>query len=145
MKKYNPIHAKLYIDVIFNNNVMQCLYKQNQFDINGKRIIQKEDLSDDFEFSQKDKYLVEKNIYEMQILNNYIKIQKKVLEKHQKSGNYDAYNIIKNSLNTVCEFKKDFDDWFNENRIFFAKIFFILNNNFTNSNTFFKCSFSNTS
>ena len=73
MKKYNPIHAKLYIDVICNNNVMQCLYKQNQFDISGKRIIQKEHLSDDFEFSQKDKYLLEKNINEMQILNNYIK------------------------------------------------------------------------
>ena len=53
----------------------------------------------------------------MQILNNYIKTHKRVLEKHQKAGNYDACNIITNSLDMVCEFKKDFDDWFNSNKI----------------------------
>ena len=117
MKKRIPIHAKLYIDVISNNNVIQYLYKQNQFDISGNRIVQRKTISDDFDCSQKHKYLVKKNINEMQILNNYIKTQKMALDKHQKAGNYDACNIIKNSLDMVCEFKKDFDDWFKENRI----------------------------
>ena len=56
MKK-KPIHAKLYVDVIFNNNIIQYLYKQNQFDISGKRILQKENISNDLDVSQKDKYL----------------------------------------------------------------------------------------
>jgi len=116
MKRKGPVHAKLYVDVIIKHDNIECFYKQNKFDNNGNRVLEKEVKNDDFEFNQKNEYLIKKNMNEFQILNNYLKIQKMVLEKHEKARNYDAYNIVKNSINLICEFKNEFDSWFKEYR-----------------------------
>ena len=45
-------------------------------------------------------------------LENFINIQKKVLNKHQKARNYDAENIVKTSIMLMEDFKSEFDSWF---------------------------------
>ena len=116
MKKKHLVHAKLYIDVIISDNGVQYLYKQNKFDKNGDRTVLKEVLNKVFDLGQKEKYLFEKNIIEAQKLDNYLKTQKRVLEKHQKARNYDASIIVKNSIDTIADFKNDFDIWFKKNK-----------------------------
>ena len=69
-----------------------------------------------FKSFDKKQYLYDKNTKELQILKNYIKTQKKVLQKHQKARNYDACSIVKNSLELIFDFKKDFDTWFKKNK-----------------------------
>ena len=116
MKKKKPIHAKLFVNAFLNDGFIEHFYKQNTFDNKGGRIILKEVVSYDFEMFYKKQYLYNKNTKELQILKNYIKTQKKVLQKHQKARNYDAYNIVKNSLELIFDFKKDFDTWFEKNK-----------------------------
>ena len=50
-------------------------------------------------------------------LENFIKMQKKVLNKHQISRNYDAENIVKTSIVLMEDFKSKFDNWFKKNKI----------------------------
>ena len=40
---------------------------------------------------------------------------KKVLQKHEKTGNYDACRIVDYSINEMLKFKKEFNEWFLEN------------------------------
>ena len=115
MKKKTPTHAKLFIDVSFNTNLIKHFYKQNAFDNKGERVVLEEIVDSNFKSFDKTQYLYEKNKEELKILNNYIKTQKRVLEKHQKARNYDACNIVKNSLDVIFDFKKDFDTWFKKN------------------------------
>jgi len=115
LKKKIPTHAKLFIDVSFSENLIKHFYKQNTFDNKGQRVVVEETINLTFESFDKTQYLYEKNKQELQILNNYIKTQKRVLEKHQKARNYDACNIVKNSLDVIFDFKKDFNIWFKKN------------------------------
>jgi len=114
MKKKSPVHPKLYQNIIESNNTSVFYYISNLFDDSNKRIVQLE-VRNEINFNKKT-YLFKENTIQFEILKKYLKIQKKVLEKRKKTGNYDAYKIIKNSINTIIDFKNEFDDWFKENK-----------------------------
>ena len=61
--------------------------------------------------------LINKNKEQLLILEKYIKIQKKVLDKHEKSGNYDACRIVKYSILQMNKFKQDFEFWLKNNTL----------------------------
>ena len=116
MKKKQSIHAKLYVDIVSYNSFYKYLYRQNKFNQSGDRIIEEEISNNFIDLKNIKDYLMNKNLKEYQKLKNYIKTQKKVLEKHQKARNYDAVNTLKVSIKTVDEFKNEFDDWFIKNK-----------------------------
>ena len=107
MKTKKPVHPKLYIDKVEKNNIIELKYVQNSYNSSGKRIIEIQIIND-----YKDINLIEENLKQLEILKNYIKIQKRVLEKRQKAGNYDAANIVESSISNMNEFKNDFENWF---------------------------------
>ena len=57
------------------------------------------------------------NEEEFKKLIKYIKIQKKALEKHQKSGNYDSSKIVGSSILLMEEFKSIFENWFKDKKL----------------------------
>ena len=110
MKKKHP---KLYLNIVLDNNNHLISYMSNKFDNTGERFIEKENLSVTIHNINKVDYLISKNKKELTKLNNYLKTQKKVLDKYKKAGNYDTVNVIQNSIKTMNEFKKEFKNWFN--------------------------------
>ena len=115
MKKKNPIHPKLFIKVDIDKSLI--FFKQNKFNQNGNRLIQNESLNQSIQSSNPAFLLMNKNKEQLLILEKYIKIQKKVLDKHEKSGNYDACRIVKYSILQMDKFKQDFESWFKNNRL----------------------------
>tara|TARA_B100000029_G_C17228118_1_gene834331 strand:- start:161 stop:514 length:354 start_codon:yes stop_codon:yes gene_type:complete len=113
MKYKNPIHPKLYLSVLQEGRTFYLNYKYNVFNDQGNRIILNE-IIDASSFNTLS-CLVEKNLKQIDILKKYIKIQKMVLHKHQKSRNYDACKIVKSSINEMLSFEKEFKDWFLDN------------------------------
>ena len=111
MKTKKPVHPKLYIDKVEKNNIIELKYVQNSYNSSGKRIIESQIIND-----YKDINLIEENLKQLEILKNYIKIQKRVLEKHQKSRNYDAIKILKQSILHMQEFEDEINSWFEKNR-----------------------------
>jgi len=113
VKKKNPTHPRLYLDLSINKNIVNFYYLENQFDKQGKRIILQESKTLNDIFDTIDSYLLKINQFEYRNLIKYIEIQKKVLEKHQKSGNYNACQVVKESILLMKKFKSDFENWFN--------------------------------
>jgi len=113
MKKKNPIHPKLFVKVDIDKSLI--FFKQNQFNQNGNRLIQNEPLNQSIQSNNPAFLLMNKNKEQLLILKKYIKIQKKVLDKHEKSGNYDACRIVKYSILQMNKFKQDFESWFKNN------------------------------
>ena len=114
MKKKNPVHPKLYQDIIDANDSSIFYYVSNLFDDSNKRIIQKE-VRNKINGSKKS-YLYKENTIQFEILKKYLIVQKKVLEKRKKARNYDACKIIESSINTITDFKNEFDLWFEQNK-----------------------------
>ena len=112
MKKRGPIHPKLYLDILKDNNYL--LYKKNLFDDTGNRIVEKE-LLDINEITDK-KILYKKNLEQFEILKKYLLIQKKVLDKHKKDRNYDSCKVVKSSIEVMVSFKDEFEIWFKKNK-----------------------------
>lgn len=108
MRKKQPVHPKLYIKeelIKSSNKIYQ--YLSNDF-IDSERVIKEEvEIT-----NQNDNSIYKKNQMEYKKLENFINIQKKVLNKHQKARNYDAENIVKGSIMLMEEFKSEFDSWF---------------------------------
>tara|TARA_Y100000994_G_C15452906_1_gene343397 strand:+ start:106 stop:468 length:363 start_codon:yes stop_codon:yes gene_type:complete len=113
VKKKKPIHPRLFIKAdYFNKTKIILFYKSNKFNSDGSRLIEEDifeeaDLNSSFE-----DYLIEINKVEHAKLKKYIKIQKIVLEKREKTRNYDAVKIIKSSIEEMLNFKSDFESWF---------------------------------
>lgn len=106
MKKNEIEHPKLYFNYILKNNEIELSFYSNKIDNTGKRIAQKEKIS-------KDKLLTR---YPLKHLNEieynklliYILRQEKVLESYRRKGFKEHYNIVKESLNVMYEFKNQF-------------------------------------
>ena len=104
MKKKNPMHPKYYVDVI--REYKDCVlvsYLSNRFNDNGDRILQKEEVCNDFFHS--DDIIEEMNRLELIAVNKYIAIQKKMLEHHKKKENVDSVKIVKNSIKMMENFR----------------------------------------
>jgi hypothetical protein len=99
MRKKQPVHPKLYIKeelIKSSNKIYQ--YLSNDF-IDSERVIKEEvEIT-----NQNDNSIYKKNQMEYKKLENFINIQKKVLNKHQKARNYDA-----EILNEYEKLKKSF-------------------------------------
>ena len=113
MKKKQPIHPRLYTQFEICDNMIELYYFDNNFDSSGQRILSSESRKSDFKIHYLDSILRDINEEEFKKLIKYIKIQKKALEKHQKSGNYNACQVVKESILLMKKFKSDFENWFN--------------------------------
>ena len=116
MKKRKPLHPRLFISFDYLDQSKQkiiLLYKSNRFTPNGSRKIEEDIVeSNIFNNSLSDDFLVELNKKEFTKLKKYVKIQKIVLDKREKTRNYDAVKIIKSSIKEMLNFKSDFESWF---------------------------------
>ncbi len=112
MKKKQPVHPRLYTQFEISDNMIELYYFDNKFDSNGQRILSSESRKLNFKVHYFDSLLNDINKDEFKKLTKYIKIQKKALEKHQKSGNYDSSKIVGSSILFMEEFKSIFENWF---------------------------------
>ena len=96
----------------YSGDKMNLSFVNNTFDGNGSRLINNELISLVKDITSSRDYLRYLNKIEYDKLIKYIEIQKKVLEKYQKSGNYDSSKIVKSSIILMEEFKANFDKWF---------------------------------
>ena len=113
MKKKQPVHPKLYIkEELVESSSKIYQYLSNDF-IDSERVIKEEvEIT-----NQNDDSIYKKNQIEYKKLENFINIQKKVLNNHQKTRNYDAENIVKTSIILMEDFKNKFDNWFKKNKV----------------------------
>ena len=100
--------------IFFKNDECLINYLDNDFNSKGERITKTEILSNPIPRKDHLDYLRTNNQKELNKLDNFLKTQKKVLEKYKKAGNYDRVKIIENSMNMLNEFKRDFDDYLKE-------------------------------
>ena len=114
MIKKKPQHPKLYLKQLVKNNYTKLTYIQNLFNSSGERIIESEIIDNNTIVDAID--LIDENKKQLKILNNYINIQKRVLEKHQKSRNYDAVEIVRESILLMHDFEKEINNWILNNR-----------------------------
>ena len=116
MKKRKPLHPRLFVKFDYFDQTKEKIilsYKSNRFNSDGSRKIEEDIVeSNTFNNSLSDDFLVELNDNEFTKLKKYIKIQKIVLEKREKTRNYDAVKIIKSSIEEMLNFKSDFESWF---------------------------------
>ena len=106
MKKKEIDHPKLYFDYILKNNEIELSFYSNKINYNGKRIVQKEKIGTD-KLPTND-LLKHLNEIEYNKLLIYILRQEKVLESYRRKGFKEHYNIVKESLNVMHEFKNQF-------------------------------------
>ena len=115
VKKKQPIHPRLYISVKIDSDKVIHSYVSNFFDENNNRIVSSESGNIDKNVAYDLKYLTSKNETEYTKLKKYVKIQKNVLEKHQKARNYDSCKVVESSILLMNEFKQEFEFWFKDN------------------------------
>ena len=115
MKKRRPTHPKLYIDLKVKDGHNIFYFLSNVFNDHSSREIQKESIN--LICDNKNVCLFEKNKEQYDILKKYLVIQKKVLEKRKKDGNYEAYKIIKSSIKAMNDFENEFIIWFEKNKL----------------------------
>ena len=115
VKKKQPIHPRLYISVKIDSDKVIHSYVSNFFDENNNRIVSSESDNVDKNVAYDLKYLSSKNETEYTKLKKYVKIQKNVLEKHQKARNYDSCKVVESSILLMNEFKQEFEFWFKDN------------------------------
>ena len=115
VKKKQPIHPRLYISVKIDSDKVIHSYVSNFFDENNNRVVSSESDNIDKNVAYDSKYLTSKNETEYTKLKKYVKIQKNVLEKHQKARNYDSCKVVESSILLMNEFKQEFEFWFKDN------------------------------
>ena len=115
VKKKQPIHPRLYISVKIDSDKVIHSYVSNFFDENNNRVVSSESGNIDKNVAYDLKYLTSKNETEYTKLKKYVKIQKNVLEKHQKARNYDSCKVVESSILLMNEFKQEFEFWFKDN------------------------------
>ena len=113
MKRKRINHPKLYLEIIFNDSKSFITFVSNRFDEKGNRVIENESIENDIFSEDTTSYLIRENTKQLEILIKFLRIQKIVLDKYKKVGNYDTVKVVENSIETMNEFKKEFDDWFN--------------------------------
>ena len=117
MKKKKTSHPKLFTNIEIENSLATLFFIDNKFNQNGERLINNEIIQIDNKIDCVKSYIFNKNKEEYYNLIKYIIIQKKVLKKHQKSGNYDSSRVVESSILVMEKFKNEFDDWFKVNKV----------------------------
>ena len=112
MKKKKLSHPRLFTDIKIENSLATMFFVENKFNQKGERLINNEIIEIDNEIDCIKSYIFKKNEKEYYNLIKYIKIQKKVLEKHEKARNYDVCKIVKSSIELLNDFDEEFNDWF---------------------------------
>ena len=116
MKKKQPMHPRLYVDFSIKSSKILYKYYSNEIDSKNQRILKEEfESNSDLQPNYDNCLIFKKNEIEYGKLKKYIKVQKKVLEKHQKSRNYDSCRVVESSILLMEEFKNSFKNWFLEN------------------------------
>ena len=115
VKKKQLIHPRLFTRLDLNKNILTLFFKDNRFNEKGERLLTTEIREISNKIDSSTTYLFEKNELEYQNLIKYIKIQKRVLEKHQKLRNYDSRKVVESSILLMEKFKTDFEEWFKNN------------------------------
>ena len=112
MKSKDSKHPKLYLKILNQNKELITVeYKDNNFGLDGERIVKVEQIILDKEYQNysKDIEILNKlNKQEKVKLNHYIKVQNKVLEYHKKNKNYDSVDTVIESIKIMELFKKEF-------------------------------------
>ena len=106
MKKKDIQHPKLYFDFKHTNNGIELFYYANQLDMNGKRIIQSSLKLHLNSFSQEELYMLNQKQYSKLLI--YISRQEKVMNSYLNKGLNNQYEIVKESLTLMYNFKNDF-------------------------------------
>ena len=109
MKTKHPKHPKLYFNYEIQDSQVKLFYYCNQLNAKGDRISKTEFL-DSISFS--DKELIKLNKEEYQNLLIYINRQEKVLNNYLRKDSKEQYNIVKESLSLMYDFKKIFNELF---------------------------------
>jgi len=117
MKKKKLYHPKLFTNIEIKDNCITLFFVENTFNEYGKRLVNDNTIQIDDKINCVQTYILNKNEIEYDSLIKYIKIQKKVLQKHQKARNYDSSRVVKYSILVMENFKDEFDDWFKINRV----------------------------
>jgi hypothetical protein len=110
MKKKQYHHPRIYLKILDKNKSGILLeYKDNEFDEFGDRTIKRCELSlpksfDNLSnnFSQ---ILNKLNDEELLKIDNYLKMQYKVLAHHKKNNNHDAFRVVLDSIELIKNFK----------------------------------------
>ena len=106
MKKKDINHPKLYFDYKIINNGVELLYYSNNLDSSGRRLVNTITL-DSYSFSKEKILELNKNEYKNLLI--YISRQEKIMNHYFKKKLYEQYNIVKESLSLMYNFKKEFD------------------------------------
>ena len=117
MKRKPHEHPKFFLNASIEGDNICLLFQQNQFDEDSQRIILKEKINKNSIDLELEEYLTVLNKNEYIKLKKYLHVQKRVLHKHEKSRNYDACKIVKNSIIEMNTLKKEFEDWFLNNKV----------------------------
>ena len=112
MKKKNPQHPRLYLSSKISSTSNKKIYKYLSNEFIEQNRVEKEEHCFDCNLS-----IFDKNRFEYNKLEKFIKIQKIVLKKHKKDRNYDAENIVKSSIILMENFRNEFNDWFRKNKV----------------------------
>ena len=112
MKSKDLKHPKLYLKILNQNKELITVeYKDNNFGLDGERIVKVEEFILDKEYQNysKDIEILNKlNKQEKVKLNHYIKVQNKVLDYHKKNKNYDSVDTVIESIKIMELFKEEF-------------------------------------
>ena len=109
MKKKDITHPKLYFDYKIINGGVELLYYSNNLGSSGKRLVNLVIL-DSHSFSKENILELNKNEYKKLLI--YISRQEKIMSNYFKKNLYEQYNIVKDSLSLMYNFKKEFDSFF---------------------------------
>tara|TARA_Y100001936_G_C16032837_1_gene646672 strand:- start:1241 stop:1585 length:345 start_codon:yes stop_codon:yes gene_type:complete len=107
MKKKEIEHPKLYFDYLDSNNKVKLLFYSNKIDNNGNRISENKEIEKSKLPS--DDILQYLNKIEYDKLLRYILRQEKVMDVYHSKGFTEQYNIVKESLKLMYEFKNHFE------------------------------------
>ena len=110
MKKKQYEHPRIYLKILDKNKSLVLIeYKDNEFDESGKRKIKRCQLNIPESFdnlSNNFNQIINKlNGEELLKINNYLKMQFKVLKYHKKNNNYDSFRVVADSIELVKNFK----------------------------------------
>tara|TARA_B100000029_G_scaffold514775_1_gene618941 strand:+ start:2316 stop:2684 length:369 start_codon:yes stop_codon:yes gene_type:complete len=102
-------HPKLYFDYQEVDNGIKLFYYSNIIDDSGTRVAQSHIIDYDV-FSDQDLSILNRKEYDKLLI--YIARQEKVLKIYSIKNLKDQYQIVKDSLDMMYDFKHTFDDQF---------------------------------
>ena len=109
MKKKKIQHPKLYFNFNCTNDGLELFYYSNQLDAKGKRSIKSSLNSNLSSFSNKKLQALNQKEYDKLLI--YILRQKRIVKTYLQKGMNAQYQIIKESLELMYNFKSEFEEF----------------------------------